>query len=206
MTSNCKKFSYKNYENYEEYITHQSSKLEDRKDFINNFTLNYKNFLYDELKNINFIFPSMSVLCLGARLGAEVEAFIKLKCFAVGIDLNPGKNNRYVLKGDFHNIQFADNSIDIIFCNSIDHILNIEKFVNEIYRTLKIGGFLILDIPSKESVDNDEWASFNWEKTEDIISFFEKKLKCIMKNKINFLWFTDRIVFKNEINNNIFPK
>ena len=48
-----------------------------------------------------------TVLCLAARIGTEVKAFLDLGCFAIGIDLNPGTDNRYVVHGDFHDLQFA---------------------------------------------------------------------------------------------------
>ena len=46
------------------------------------------------------------MLCLGARLGTEVRALHNLGYFAIGIDLNPGVDNPYVLMGDFHKLVF----------------------------------------------------------------------------------------------------
>ena len=51
---------------------------------------------------------------VGARIGTEVKAFLDLGAVAIGIDLNPGENNRYVVYGDFHDLQFASGSIDVV--------------------------------------------------------------------------------------------
>jgi len=84
------------------------------------------------------------MLCLAARIGTEVKSFLDLGAFAVGIDINPGKKNKYVLFGDFQDIQFAPKCADIIFTNSIDHVYDIEKFLSEIKRVLKMKVFLFV--------------------------------------------------------------
>ena len=82
----------------------------------------------------------MKVLCLGARLGGEVRAFRALGALSVGIDLNPGSNNPLVLEGDFHHIQFADETSDVIFTNVIGHAFDLRLLGNEICRVLKPTG------------------------------------------------------------------
>jgi hypothetical protein len=47
--------------------------------------------------------------------------------FSVGIDLNPGPRNGYVLHGDFHNIIFADASIDAVYTNALDHSFDLQE-------------------------------------------------------------------------------
>jgi SAM-dependent methyltransferase len=77
------------------------------------------------------------MLCLGARFGEEVRAWQDLDFNAIGIDLNPGPNNEYVIKGDFHNIPWPDESFDYVWSNAIDHSLYLEQVVRETYRVLK---------------------------------------------------------------------
>jgi ubiquinone/menaquinone biosynthesis C-methylase UbiE len=89
--------------------------------------------------------PHSSVLCLAARLGSEVEAFISLGHFAIGIDLNPGPDNPFVVSGDFHALQFADHSVDCVYTNSLDHAFDIEKITREVRRVLKPGGMFLLE-------------------------------------------------------------
>ena len=115
-----------------------------------------------------------TVLCLGARSGGEVQAFLDLGCFAVGIDLNPGRENPYVLYGDFHAIQFPDGSADIVYTNSIDHAFDMAKVIGEIKRVLKPSGHLILEIPRgrAEGKEPQFWESIWWEKLDDVLGLF----------------------------------
>jgi SAM-dependent methyltransferase len=50
--------------------------------------------------------------------------------------------------GDIHHMPFPDNSIDAIICSSVlEHVTNPFLAVQEIYRTLKPGGYLYLYVP-----------------------------------------------------------
>ena len=82
----------------------------------------------------------------GARLGTEVRALHRLGHFAVGIDLEPGPDNHYVLPGDFHHIVFPDGSIDAIYTNALDHVFDLERVLGEVARLLRPGGLFIADI------------------------------------------------------------
>ena len=53
--------------------------------------------------------------------------FIDHGAFAVGIDLNPGRDNRWVVIGDFHALQYADASVDVVYTNSFDHVFELER-------------------------------------------------------------------------------
>ncbi len=85
-------------------------------------------------------------MCLGARLGTEVRALHALGHFAVGIDLNPGEGNGYVLPGDFHAIVFPDGSLDAIYSNALDHVFALDRLVGEVRRLLRPGGLFVLDL------------------------------------------------------------
>ena len=86
-----------------------------------------------------------TILCLGARLGSEVEAFISFGHAAIGIDLNPGPNNPYVMAGDFHALQFADASFDCVYTNSLDHAFELDKIAAEVRRVLRPNGLFLLE-------------------------------------------------------------
>ena len=138
-----------------------------------------------------------SVLCLGARLGGEVRSFIESDCFAVGIDLNPGKDNKHVLYGDFHDLQFHSNSIDIVFTNSLDHALDIFKVLEEIKRVLKPEGHLITEIANGGK--SGPYEAINWENINEIIEIIEKfGFKLIKREKINEPDRGEHCVFKKE--------
>lgn len=91
-------------------------------------------------------FRGTSILCLGARLGGEVRAFKSMGALAIGLDLNPGESSLDVLSGDFHNIAFPDESFDFGYCNVLDHIFDQNRFVSELSRILKPGGFFFASV------------------------------------------------------------
>lgn len=121
------------YKTYEDYIQHQKSKLDKKHDIIVNHDRQYEQIIYQRYTDVK----DKKVLCLAARLGGEVRGFIRRGANAIGIDLNPGKDNPDVIQGDFHNIPFQDNTFDIVFCNSIDHVLYMDKFLSEARRVTK---------------------------------------------------------------------
>src|ERR1041384_5716321 len=83
------------YNSYREYLEHQKAKLETH-DF-GNYDTDFRHPLRTRLAALEIAWPGRVDLCLGARIVTEVKAFRDLGCFAVGIDLNPGAENRYVL-------------------------------------------------------------------------------------------------------------
>jgi SAM-dependent methyltransferase len=113
--------------------------------------------------------PPLSVLCLGARLGHEVAAFISLGHFAIGNDLKPGEGNRYVVAGDFHKLSFADHSVDCVYINSVDHILDLAAFTAEIRRVLKPSGLFVADVVLgyEEGFWAGEFEALHWRRAAD---------------------------------------
>ena len=177
----------KQYKDYQEYIAHQKGKLEKEYYWITGFDENYFQILNERLED-DFMQHGIkigNVLCLGARLGGEVRAFVERGCFAIGIDLNPGGNNKYVLQGDFHDIQFHSKSVDIIFSNSLDHSFNFDKVILEIKRVLKDYGFLILEIAKgfDEGTNTGPYEAFHWAKTDDMIRLIEEQGFTLIKSE-----------------------
>ena len=131
----------KHYGNVDDYYKHQKfkNKYVDLRDYGKKFT----QFLKGNFDSWEFG-EGQSVLCLAARDGTEVEYFKDRGCFAVGIDLLP-INKTSVLEGDFHKLNFASNSVEIVYTNSIDHCLNPKRVFDEVYRVLKKGGYFVLD-------------------------------------------------------------
>ncbi len=137
------KFWARDYKNYNEYVKHQQSKLTGGIQWLEKYDSGYRLSLFSRLCSLDIPFAGKSVLCLGARIGTEVKAFLGVGCFAVGIDLNPGQNNMFVLVGDFHDTIFPDESVDIVFTNSFDHVLYLDKFLSAIKKVLKRDGIFI---------------------------------------------------------------
>lgn len=169
-------FKYKAYDSYDEYMMHQKEKLNLMGDKFLKQGKDFGRILEARLRRSGRVMRSKSVLCLGARLGYEVESFINLGCFAVGVDLNPGKDNKYVVSGDFHKLVWGDNSVDIIFTNSLDHSFNLEDVVIEIKRVLKKGGLMILEVcdGTDEGYEFDIYESVMWKKLSDVVDIFVK--------------------------------
>jgi len=185
------------YHTYKEYVSHQKSKLEliDLSDY----DIKYRQVLRERVKKLNLLHQGMTVLCLAARIGTEVKSFLDLGCFAIGIDLNPGENNRYVVHGDFHDIQFPPNSIDVVFTNSLDHVYEIKKVIDEIRRILKPKGFLIIEAVSGsgEGKSPDFYESFWWSKVDDLVSLFEKSQFILIKrSSFNYPWNGEQVCFE----------
>ena len=134
------------YGSYEEYLHHQAAKLDHIADRLEE-TLDedYAEFVR-RFEGCAPLRTARNVLCLGARLGTEVRAMHKLGHFAIGIDLNPGADNCYVTKGDFHAIVFPDGSVDAIYTNVFDHVYDFSKLMAEVERLLCPGGLLVADV------------------------------------------------------------
>ncbi len=159
------------YASYEEYLTHQASKLDDI--YARRLTKEAdaevafrRRFL--DCKPLE---DARNVLCLGARLGAEVKALRSLNYFAVGLDLNPGKDNPYVFYGDLHQLAFADTSVDAIYTNVLDHVYDLPRLIREVSRVLKPGGVFIADIGPgfEEGYVPGEYEATYWPRTEILI-------------------------------------
>lgn len=59
-----------------------------------------------------------------------------------------------MIKMDITNIQFPDNFFDAIICNHVlEHIIDDRKAMSELYRTLKAGGWAILQVPLSLSLE-----------------------------------------------------
>jgi SAM-dependent methyltransferase len=161
------------YRSYEDYLRHQRAKLP---------TLDltaYDQTFYDQLRNRlagQALEPGTTVLCLGARLGTEVRAFMAHQCFAVGVDLNPGPENRYVLSGDFHALQFADASVDVVFTNALDHALDLDRILGEVTRVLKPAGILLVEAMhgTAEGGRTGSYESLQWGSVEHLVSILER--------------------------------
>lgn len=138
--------SVRQYESYDSYISHQKDKLDGLhgRAFAN--PEKAVNMFRRRFELIDMLPKNSAVLCLGARCGEEVQAFISLGHFALGVDLNPGQQSKYVVTGDFHKLQFSESSVECVYVNCLDHALDIGKIMDEVSRVLKPGGFFVADV------------------------------------------------------------
>lgn len=161
---------HRNYISDVEYFDHQKSKLEALGDFVNGVDHELEQVLADRIP----VVTGRSVLCLGARLGGEVRAFRSAGAFAVGIDLNPGTDNCWVLPGDFHELDFAGASVDLVYTNSLDHARDLPRVASEMVRVLKPQGAVVLEVTrgSAEGGSFGAWEATTWERIDDVVAVF----------------------------------
>jgi SAM-dependent methyltransferase len=171
------------YRSYTAYLAHQKSKLTmlnsggkygtDGTDLAK-YDKEFREVLRQRLATLGFLRRGTSVLCLAARVGTEVKAFLDIGCFAVGIDLNPGEGNSYVLPGDFHSLVFPKHSIDVVYTNSLDHAFDLGKVLVEVQRVLKPAGHLIAEVQlglrDGGRVNTGRWESVEWASVHDLES------------------------------------
>jgi SAM-dependent methyltransferase len=159
------------YGSYDEYLAHQASKFENIVDRLQETEDDDLAEFVDRFKGCAPLAEMRSVLCLGARLGTEVRALHALGYFAVGIDLNPGERNVYVLPGDFHNVVFPDGSVDAIYTNCLDHVFDLDKMIGEIRRMLRPGGLFVTDVLAgyEEGFTPGAYEATSWRKTDEFI-------------------------------------
>lgn len=160
------------YPDYETYVRHQKTKFgAQRARWIEAHDRRFFQALTERLAATPLDLRGRSVLCLAARQGTEVRAFIDRGAFAVGIDLQPGPKSRHVLTGDFHDLQFADDSIDLVYTNSLDHAFELERILGEVRRVLKPEGWFFVEanLEAEEGGANaGPYESMVW-KTADIL-------------------------------------
>lgn len=107
---------------------------------------------FQEMKEKKLLSNGSRSLCIGARVGQEVEALRRVGVNdSVGMDLVPYPP--LVVRGDFHDMPFRDKTFDFEFSNVFDHALYPEKFVAEIERTLKPGGLCVLHVAISRRAD-----------------------------------------------------
>jgi len=133
------------YESYQAYVDWQKSKI-DKPGVVENLT-KVRARRIKEFRNLfrEFSFGSLhaKALCLGARLGEEVEALSLLGFDAIGVDLN--EYPPLVIAGDFNKtLPFSDHSFSLIFSNSVDHVYDLQAWSKEIRRLLLPRGQLFL--------------------------------------------------------------
>ena len=99
--------------------------------------------------------PDATVLDLGSGTGA-VLAELQARYQAVGMDFSPHalafsreRGLKLLVGGDAEACPFADASFDaVVTLDTLEHVRNDAKAVSEIYRILRPGGVLIMNVPA----------------------------------------------------------
>lgn len=188
-------FHYRDYKDYQEYVSHQSQKFEEilkiRGGFTNRVITAYRYRCYRRFRHLFAFLPkSAQIICAGARQGTEVEVLrdIGFKS-AYGIDLNPGPDNKFVRVGDFIHMENPDSSVDMIYCNAVDHAFDLEAFFSEHSRVIKPDGYALYDIALQQG--NQKQGAFEavgWESEEALFLLMLKHFKRVVKVETESGW------------------
>lgn len=123
---------------------------------------------HDERRLREFIiseidFEFNSILDVGCGKAWVAEKFLKRGKKVISLDIsktNPKRalekypsTNHFGTVADSFKLPFTENSFDLIIASEIiEHVVNPEGFVNELFRTLKPGGKLLISTPYKEKL------------------------------------------------------
>ncbi|KAJ4848384.1 hypothetical protein Tsubulata_046233 [Turnera subulata] len=146
------------------------------------------------LKKEGLLSNSSKALCIGARVGQEVEALRRVGVEdSVGIDLVPYPP--LVVKGDFHHQPFNDATFDFEFSNVFDHALYPEKFVGEIERTLRPGGLCVLHVALDKRAD--KYSANDLYSVEPLVKLF-KESELVRVRKVDGFGLDTEVVFRKK--------
>jgi len=81
-----------------------------------------------------------------------------------------------VVQGDFHDLQFAPQSVDVVYTNSLDHAFDIDRIAAEVLKVLKPEGLLVVEAVQgrDQGVTPGFFESFFWSNIDELISVFER--------------------------------
>ncbi|MHB8621009.1 MAG: class I SAM-dependent methyltransferase [Chloroflexota bacterium] len=184
-------FRTRSYQRYSDYVWHQRHKV--RHIDLGDYDRQYSLALSERLT----VPPGCSVLCLAARLGTEVKAFFRCGCFAVGIDLEPGSHNRYVLQGDFHQLVFPDACVDVVFTNSLDHALQLERLLEEVKRVSKPDGTFIVEAMHGNQSGFGPYEVVAWPSLDALVERISASgLTNVRRTPFDYPWAGEQLVFR----------
>jgi SAM-dependent methyltransferase len=190
-------FQKRSYQSYDAYVEHQKAKLETHQ--FGKYDEEFRAALRERLSALEIDWRGRNVLCLAARIGTEVKAFLDLGATAIGIDLNPGPDNPYVVVGDFHDLQFAPGSMDVVYTNSLDHAFDLARIAQEVLKVLKTDGLFIVEAaPGRDQgVNPGFFESFFWKNLDELIRAFEiAGFTATRRKSITYPWAGEQICFQ----------
>ncbi|XP_041009706.1 uncharacterized protein LOC121253846 [Juglans microcarpa x Juglans regia] len=149
---------------------------------------------FQDLKRKQLLSNDSKALCIGARVGQEVEALRRIGVSdSVGIDLVPCPP--LVIGGDFHNQPFDNETFDFEFSNVFDHALYPHKFVGEIERTLKPGGVCVLHVALSRR--SDKYSANDLYSVKPLVDMF-KRSEVVHTRKVDGFGLDTEVVFRKK--------
>ncbi|XP_047322481.1 uncharacterized protein LOC124926324 [Impatiens glandulifera] len=157
---------------------------------------------FSQLKDHRLLQNSSRALCIGARVGQEVEALKRVGVSnSVGIDLVPYPP--LVIRGDFHNQPFGNDTFEFEFSNVFDHALYPEKFIGEIERTLKPGGICVIHVSLSKRAD--KYSANDLYSVEPLKALFQRS-ELVRTRKIDGFGLDTEVVFRKKGNSELIKR
>jgi len=157
------------------------------------------------------------VFDIGCNNGAMLEGFKEMGCECYGVDydinsINFGKKKHHnVILGSLKQIKQINKKADLIILNHVlEHIIDIEKFLNDLHELLSPKGLLYVSVPGLLTSDRELiWQNAHiWQFTADTLSYV---MKCCgyddyyLDENINSIWaYTGEKQPKSNVNKRIF--
>ena len=137
----------RDYKGYADYLAHQAGKIRRpglRAKLEARWTADVRRFSARFAELAGIVPAGRRAICLGARLGAEVQALRDLGYDAIGVDLVASPP--LVIRGDMHDAPFPFGSCELVYTNSIDHVYDLSRFAIEVRRLLTRPGWLAVQL------------------------------------------------------------
>jgi SAM-dependent methyltransferase len=150
--------AHRTFETYDEYVYKQGGKARGRREhLLAHVKKNTESFARTFRRAAKHLKPG-PMLCLGARTGAESIGAVQAGfAGSVGIDLHPVGPT--VLQGDWHDLQFPDQSFANVYSNSLDHCLYLDKLAAGVQRVLANGGRFYVMATNRPGETIEKWMA-----------------------------------------------
>lgn len=164
---------HRTFTDYEQYVYKQGGKARGNRDkLLAHVKKNTEGFERTFRRAATYLKPG-SVLCLGARTGAESLGAARAGFKgSVGIDLHPVGPT--VLRGDWHDLTFPDGSFQNVYSNSLDHCLYLDKLTAGVKRVLVKDGRFYVMATNRVGANVETWLAkggneaLYWESSDEL--------------------------------------
>ena len=162
-----------------------------------------------------------SILEVGIGTGAVAEKVVENIGPLIGIDISKemiskiNHQNITAMVGDAHNLEFNNNTFDLIYMRNVLHYIdNQKKAFSQIYRCLKPGGYFLFSqvVPPDDSISEEyDWLigrNIHYPTQSELIEFFVefsivRQKNYILKNQSIMNWLNNTCNDKTQKQNTI---
>jgi SAM-dependent methyltransferase len=165
--------AHRTFESYDEYVYKQGGKARGCREKLMKHLSRHIRSYQKTFTDAKPYLRAGSVLCLGARTGAESLGAVEAGfAGSVGIDLHPVGPT--VLKADWHDLPFSDASFANAYSNSLDHCLHLDRLTAQVKRVLVPKGRFYVMATNREGKTVADWQAAGgnealfWQTSDDL--------------------------------------